>query len=149
MYKIGDILLIEDYPLPTQDKDKFFIVIGYNKDGFHMLSMTTSQLYFDVSLVKYGEIVDRELSGFCFPAGYVVGLNNFSFIKHTFISHRHSVREHDDKFLSNFRVQYKDHLKNKELGDLVYSFYKSEKVKRAYKPNLENVLDQLYKCSDN
>lgn len=149
MYKVGDILLIEDYPLPTKDKDKFFIVIGLNKDEFHLLSMTTSQLYFDTSLVKYGEIVDRELSGFCFPAGYVAGLNNFSFKKHTFISHRHSIREHDDKFISNLHVKYQDHLKNKELGDLVYSFYKSEKVKRSYKSCLENVLVELYNYSKN
>ena len=145
MYKVGDILLIEDYPLPTQNKDKFFIVIGQNKDEFHLLSMTTSQLYFDTSLVKYGEIVDRELSGFCFPAGYIVGLNNFSFKKHTFISHRHSVREHNDEFLSRFQVKYQYHLKNEELRDLIYSFYKSEKVKRAYKPLFENILFELHK----
>lgn len=144
MYKIGDILLIEDYPLPTQEKDKFFIVIGFHKDEFHLLTMTTSQLYFDLSLVQYGEIIDRELSGFCFPAGHIIGLNNFAFKKHTFISHRHSIREHSDEFLSHFHVKYQDHLRNKELGDLVYSFYKNEKVKRSYKPELEHILNELY-----
>lgn len=144
MYKVGDILLIEDYPLPTREKDKFFIVIGFNKGEFHLLAMTTSQLYFDISLVRYGEIKDRELSGFCFPAGHTIGVNNFSFKKHTFISHRYSIREHNDDFLAHFHVTYQDHLKNKELGDLIYSFYKNEKVKRTYKFELERILNELY-----
>lgn len=143
MYGIGDILLIKDYPLPTKDKDKYFIVIGNNRNKCQLLAMTTSQLYFDLKLVKYGEIVDRELSGFLFPADRVIGENNFFFKKHTFLSHRDNVREHDDNFLSRFSVEYKDHLKKEELGDLIYSFYKSEKVKRKYKPVLESILEDI------
>lgn len=145
MYNIGDILLIEDYPLPTEDKDKFFIVIGNLETGYQLLSITTSKLYFDVSLVKYGEIVDRELSGFCFPANHVIGVNNFYFKKNTFLSHRSSLKEHDNAFLARFNVRYIDHLKDNELGDLVYSFYKSEKTKRKYKPTLESVLEDIVK----
>ncbi|WP_065218450.1 MULTISPECIES: hypothetical protein [Butyricimonas] len=145
MYNIGDILLVENYPLPSEYKDKFFIVIGNMETGYQLLSMTTSQLYFDISLVKHGEIVDRELSGFCFPAGHVIGINNFCFNKHTFLSHRGSIREHDDNFLSKFNVVRVDHIKDDELEDLVYSFYKSEKVKRKYKPSLENVLENIIK----
>lgn len=143
MYRVGDVLLIKDYPLPTQDKDKFFIVIGDHGTTCHLLAITTSQLYFDINLVKYGEIVDRELSGFCFPAGHVIGENNFYFKKHTFLSHRDNVREHDDNFLVRFSIEYKDHLKRKELNDLIYSFYKSDKVKRKYKPILEKILENM------
>ncbi|MCM1170144.1 MAG: hypothetical protein NC324_09450 [Bacteroides sp.] len=89
-FPIGSILLVHDYHLPTT-KDKFFIVLGSEGNDLHLLSMTTSKIYFDDSLLKHGLIVDRDMSVYCFERGRKVGEKGFFFHKHTIISHRSNV----------------------------------------------------------
>jgi len=60
-YSTGAILLIKDYQLPTKVKDKFFIVIGESKNEYNLFSMTTSQIYFDESMIKHGIIIQCRL----------------------------------------------------------------------------------------
>ena len=39
--------------------------------------MTTSQIYFNESLIKHGVIKDRELSVYCFKAKRIIGEKTF------------------------------------------------------------------------
>ena len=140
-FEVGSILLVKDYPLPTKVKDKFFIVIGYSDAEICLLSMTTSQIYFDTSLIKHGLIVDRDMSLYCFEQGKVIGKNGFAFHKHTFISHRNNIHEFSLQKINFLNVEHKDCLTKQELTDLIYSIYKKSPPK--YKDVFEKILDEI------
>ena len=140
-FEIGSILLVKDYQLSTKVKDKFFIVIGHSEHETHLMSMTTSQIYFDVSLIKHGLIVDREMSVYCFEKGKVIGKNGFAFRKHTFVSHRNNIHGFSPEKINSLNVENIDCLIREELTDLIYSVYQKSPPK--YMHVFENILSKI------
>jgi hypothetical protein len=140
-FEVGSILLVKDYKLPTEIKDKFFIVIGKYENEINLLSMTTSQLYFDESLIKHGVIRDREMSVYCFEQNTVIGRKGFAFHKNTFIYHERSIHSFTTKKLNTLNIEYLDRLLKEEIIELIYSFYK--KTPSKFKKVFEKILVEL------
>ena len=141
-YPLGSILLIRDYQLPTKIKDKIFIVIGKNENKFNLLSMTTSQIYFDPTLIKHGVIKDREMSLYCFESGKIIGEKGFSFHKNTIVSHRSNIYRIDSEKIATLNIEILDILLKQEFINLIYSFYQSN-VPNKYKKLFEQILSML------
>jgi hypothetical protein len=143
-YPVGSIILIKKYKLPTEEKDKFFIVIEQDKDNFNLLSMTTSKFYFSTDLIKHG-VVNREsnASMYCFEKGKVIGENGFYFYKHTFVNHNNNIHEFSFEKLSKHDIELKGKLLMNELQDLVYSFYQYRGTSKKMKIKLESVLKKI------
>ena len=141
-YPLGSILLILDYQLPTTVKDKFFIIVGENKDEYNLLSMTTSQIYFDPALIKHGVIKDREMSLYCFEQGRIIGKDGFSFNKNTIISHRFNIHCFTKEKMAGLNILFQDVLLKEELENLIYSFYKSN-ISNRYKKIFEQILTEI------
>jgi len=144
-FDTGSILLIKDYKLPTTIKDKFFIVIGAESNEASLLSMTTTQVYFNTSLLKHGIIQDRNLSIYCFQKDKVIGENGFSFRKNTFVSHYSNIHRFENQKLSTLNVEYMDCLTKNEVLELVYSFYKYKGTKNKHKKLFEKIISDLTK----
>ena len=141
-FPLGAILLVLNYQLPTTVKDKFFIVIAENKDEYNLLSMTTSQIYFDPSLIKHGVIKDRDMSLYCFERGRIIGKNGFCFIKDTIISHRFNIHFFTKEKIAKLNIQCLDILLKEEIKDLLYSFYHSN-ISNKNKKVLEQILSEI------
>lgn len=148
MYPIGSILLAKNYKLPTAVKDKFFIVIATQEGYMSLLSMTTSKIYFDTSLVKHGIIRDRDVSVYCFKSGIVIGQNGFSFRKDTIVSHRSNIHQVSEEKLRIMDIEVMDFMIKDELINLIYSFYKYKYIDDKYKTILEDVLNNLCNSED-
>ncbi|GHT32945.1 hypothetical protein AGMMS49574_17560 [Bacteroidia bacterium] len=140
-FEIGSILFVKDYQLPTKIKNKFFIVIGISDGDILLLSMTTSQLYFDESLIKHGVIIDRDMSVYCFEQNRMIGRNGFAFRKNTFISHRANIHAFNSEKLDSLNIEYIDCLIKEEIIELIYSFYKRTPPK--YTTIFERILSML------
>ena len=142
-FEIGSILFVKDYQLPTSVKDKFFIVVAVTEQNITLMSMTTSQIYFDNSLIKHGIIEDRNLSVYCFPKNKVIGKNGFSFNKDTIISHRWNVHEFSAELFATLNIEYKDCLISEEIVNLIYSFYSYAGIPKKHKQLFEKILFEL------
>ncbi len=143
-FPLGSILLVRDYQLPTTRKDKFFIVIGETENEFSLLSMTTSQIYFDSSLIKHGIIKHGEMSVYCFECGRVIGQAGFSFRKNTIVSHRSNIHCFSKEKITKLDIEVLDILVKKELENLIYSFYRSN-IANRYKKIFEKILGDICK----
>jgi len=143
IYETGTILLIKNYQLPSKVKDKFFIVLGTIDNRTILLSMTTSQVYFDSSLIKHGIIRDRDISVYCFEKGRAIGKNGFSFHKNTFISQRSNILSFSLEKIDNLTIEYIDCLTKEETVNILYSFYKYEGTANKYKSFLEEILNNF------
>jgi hypothetical protein len=142
-FEVGSILIVRDYKLPTKIKDKFFIVIGKGENEITLLSMTTSQVYFDTSLIKHGEIIDRDMSIYCFEKHKVIGINGFAFHKNTFIYHKRSIHSFSAEKLNALSIECLDCLIKGEIIELIYSFYKKTPLK--FKGIFEKILFEISK----
>jgi len=140
IFETGAILLIKNYQLPTKVKDKFFIVLGTIDNRAILMSMTTSQVYFDSSLIKHGIIKDRDISVYCFEKGRVIGKNGFCFHKNTFVSQRSNIFSLGIERINTLAIEYIDCLIKEEMANLLYCFYKYEGTAKKYKVFLEEVL---------
>ena len=147
-FEIGSIILVRNYPLPTKVSDKFFIVIGIRDDSFTLLSMTTSQIYFDISLLKEGIITENDVSIYCFLKGQIIGKEGFCFRKNTFISHRNNISQFHTEKLKSFDVELMDVLIKSQIVSLLYSFYIYKGTKNKNKLIIENLLYELTKDSE-
>jgi hypothetical protein len=146
IYPLGTILLIKRYKLPTEEKDKFFIVISHNGDEYNLMSMTTSQFYFSESIIQHGVINrDSGASMYCFFKNKVIGQNGFYFRKHTFINHNSNILKFSFETLSKYTIENMDCLTDDELEDLIYSFYEYKGTPKKYKEELENILREICK----
>lgn len=146
IYPLGSIILIKGYKLPTEEKDKFFIVIDKKENEYNLLSMTTSQFYFSEDIIQHGVInKDTGASMYCFPKDQVIGFNGFAFSKHTFINHNSNIHKFSFELLGNYTVEVKDTLINKEFEDLVYSFYQYKGTPQKHKAILEAILKDICK----
>ena len=141
-YPLGSILLVRDYLLPTTVKDKYFIVIGINENEYNLLSMTTSQIYFDPALIRHGIIKDRDMSVYCFECGRVIGKNGFSFHKHTIVSHRSNIHIFTIEKITKLKIEMQDILLKEELENLIYSFYRAN-IPNKYKNMFEQTLSLI------
>jgi hypothetical protein len=143
-YPIGSILLIKKYKLPTEEKDKFFIVIEQEGDINNLLSITTSKFYFLPNLIKHGVInQDSDASMYCFEKDKVIGENEFSFEKHTFINHNSNIHKFNSEILARYSIEIKDKLLLNEFQNLVYSFYRYRGTPKKIKILLENILKKI------
>ncbi|GHT66197.1 hypothetical protein AGMMS50239_27280 [Bacteroidia bacterium] len=140
-FEVGSILLVRDYKLPTKIKDKFFIVIGKGENEISLLSMTSSQIYFDSALIKHGVITYRDMSLYCFEKDRVIGVNGFSFRKNTFISHRMNIHIFTSEKIKLLNIEYVDCLIKEEIIELIYSFYK--KTPSKFKGIFEKILSGI------
>ena len=143
MFELGSILLVKNYQLPTKVKDKFFIVIGIENEQITLMSMTTSQIYFDPSLIKHGTIKDRDMSIYCFIEKKVIGKNGFFFRQNTFISHRSNIFSFSIEKIKSLTIEYMDCLTKEEAIDLIYSFYSYAGIPKRYKSIFEKILHKL------
>jgi len=139
-YPLGSILLVRNYQLPTTVKDKFFIVIGRKESEYDLLSMTTSQIYFDPMLIRHGVIKDREMSIYCFECGRVIGKNGFFFHKNTIVSHRSNIHIFTMEKIAKLDIELQDVLLKEEFENLIYSFYRSN-ISNKYKQMFEQILN--------
>ena len=143
MFELGSILLVKNYPLPTKVKDKFFIVIGIADKQITLMSMTTSQVYFDSALIKHGIIKDRDMSLYCFIEKRIIGENGFYFRQNTFISHRLNILHFSVEKIKSLNIEYMDCLTKEEIINLMYSFYTYIGTPKKYKSFFEKILHQL------
>lgn len=145
-YPPGSIILVKGYKLPTEEKDKFFIVIDQKGDDYNLLSMTTSQFYFPESIITHG-VINRNsgASMYCFKKGQVIGVNGFSFRKHTFINHNGNIHQFSFELLGSYPVEVMDMLTDNEFQNLIYSFYRYKGTSRKYKTILEAILSRICK----
>jgi hypothetical protein len=141
-YPLGSILLVRDYHLPTITKDKFFIVLCENKNEINLLSMTTSQIYFDPALIKHGVIKNREMSVYCFEADRKIGENGFAFWKNTIVSHRNNIHCFTVEKIAGLNIEILDILMKEELANLIYSFYQSN-ISNKHKKMFELILSEI------
>ncbi|MDR0865055.1 MAG: hypothetical protein LBO74_09015 [Candidatus Symbiothrix sp.] len=143
IYEVGTILLVRDYQLPTKVKDKFFIVIGLIDNQLMIMSMTTSQVYFNPALIKAGVIKERDMSIYCFLKDCVIGQNGFAFHKNTFVSHRSNVLPFSFEKMASLNIEYLDCLTKEETINLIYSFYTYIGTSKRYKKLFEKILEKL------
>ena len=146
-FPLGSILLVADYQLPTTKKDKFFIVIVESKDEYNLLSMTTSQIYFDTALIKHGVIKDRNMSLYCFEHDRIIGKNGFSFRKDTIVSHRSNIHCFTKEKIAKLDIRFQDVLLKKEFENLIYSFYQSD-ISNKHKKMFEQILSEIMNCNN-
>ena len=143
-YPIGSILLIKQYKLPTEEKDKFFIVIEQDGDINNLLSMTTSKFHFSTNLIKHGIVSQGSgASMYCFEKDRIIGEKGFYFSKHTFINHNSNIHEFSFDKLSQYKIDIKDTLLLEELQNLIYSFYQYKGTPKKMKIKLENILSKI------
>lgn len=142
-FEVGNILLFRNFKLPLETKDKFFIVLDQKEDEYTLMSMTTSKQYIHDEKLKHGMIEDGDVVVYCFMKDVLVGENGFSFRKNTFVSTRSNTHIFTGFFLAEAQVDVLDVLKQEELVNLVYCFYKSKHTPRKYKKIFECVLTRL------
>ncbi|MDR1883496.1 MAG: hypothetical protein LBR26_12060 [Prevotella sp.] len=145
-YPPGSIILVKGYKLPTEEKDKFFIVMDQKEDEYNLLSMTTSRFYFSEDIIKHGVINEGSgASMYCFEKDRVIGVDGFAFRKHTFINHNGNIHRFSFELLSGYPVELMDTLTDNELQNLIYSFYRYKGIPKKYKTVLETVLNSICK----
>lgn len=145
LFEVGSILLIKDFILPSEIKDKFFLVLDRQEDEYALLSMTTSQQYIHDEKLKHGTIEDGDVVVYCFLKDVQVGVNGFAFRKNTFVSTRSNTHIFMTSVFDQLNVELKDTLLRNELTDLVYCFYKSKHTPRKYKKIFESRLNDMIK----
>lgn len=141
-FEVGSIILIKNYPLSSEIKDKFFIVLSKTEKELNLLAMTTSQIYFNAP-IKHGKIIEGDASFFCFEKRKIIGKNGFSFKQDTIISNRTNIHAFTNERLEKHEIEYKDCLIDKEFIDLIYSFYSYKGIPKKYKEIFEKMLDRL------
>lgn len=95
-WKPGLILRIKDYKFEDDNtsRDKYIIVLCTNETGLYLIhSLTTSQNNISVPGFQYGCSVYNNIPYYFFPKEQVIGDQNFSFEKDTFIFFRSNVRK--------------------------------------------------------
>lgn len=142
-FEVGDILLVKNFKLPSEVKDKFFVVLDRKGDDYAILSMTTSQQYICDEKIQHGIIADGDVVVYCFLKHKQIGINGFSFRKNTFVSTRSNTHVFAASLLEELEVEFKDTLLSNELIDLLYCFYKSKHTARKYKKIFESRLNDL------
>jgi hypothetical protein len=143
IYPIGTILLVKDYQYYGGIKDKFFIVLSESDGSHNLMAITTSQPYLNQDQIKHGNILDRDMSIYCFEANKIIGKSGFAFPKNTFVTHRNNEHKWNSERFSQNNVIVKDELIFEELNNLVYSFYTSKLTSKGLKKELEVVLERI------
>lgn len=95
-WKPGLILRIKDYKFEDDNskRDKYSIVLyTNNSQAFLIHSLTTSRNNLGVSGLNYGCSVHNNLPYYFFPSRQIIGDQNFSFDKDTFIFFNNNVRK--------------------------------------------------------
>lgn len=143
--KEGSVVHIENYKLPEQVKNKFFIVLFESKSDIWLLSMTTSKKYVSEDLIKHGRIIDRDFEYYCFKANHQICTNEYSFPKDTFVKiNRDNVLSFTKENLDDFSFTIKGVLTREELIELLYAFYVSDKTINRIKNQIEPILFRLH-----
>jgi len=127
-------------------RDKYTIVLHSNpKEAVLIHSLTTSQNKLSVPEIHYGcSMYNNRFPYFFFPAGNVIGDQNFSFSKNTFIFFANNIRrEPVEKFEKAakeiFGMTYLGKLLPEELKRIIKCALKSKLITR----DIESVLIEL------
>lgn len=95
-WKPGLIVRIKDYKFEDDNstRDKYLIVLFTNQHEAYLIhSLTTSRNNPGITGLNYGCSTHNRLPYFYFPAGQIIGDENFSFDKETFIFFSNNVRK--------------------------------------------------------
>ncbi|MES2331801.1 MAG: hypothetical protein V4539_19495 [Bacteroidota bacterium] len=132
-WKPGLILRIKDYKFEDDNssKDKYAIVLyADDKKAYIIHSLTTSQNNRNMPALQYGCSVHHSTPYYFIPRGQVIGNENFSFEKDTFIFFRNNVRK---ELVSKFEAA-----SQKLFGLLLLGVLSNEELKRIIKCALKS-----------
>jgi hypothetical protein len=134
-WKPGLILRIKDYKFEDDNstRDKYAIVL-YTKDkeAYLIHSLTTTQNNFSVAALHYGcSVHNYHLPYYYIPKNQIIGDQNFSFDKDTFIFFNNNVRK---ELFSKFDAAAKKSL----FGIIVLGLLANEELKRILKCALKS-----------
>jgi len=134
-WKPGLILRIKDYNFEDDNsiRDKYTIVLyTNNKEAYLIHSLTTTQNNLSVSGLKYGCSVHKNfLPYYFFPKGQIIGDENFSFEKDTFIFFSSNVRK---ETFSKFQAAEKKSI----FGVITLGVLSNDELKRILKCALKS-----------
>ena len=134
-WKPGLILRIKDYIFDDDksSRDKYSIVLHTNNKEVYLIhSLTTTQNTLSVSALKYGCSVHKSyLPYYYFPKEQIIGDQNFSFNKDTFIFFGNNVRKEP---FSKFETAAKKSL----FGLITHGLLTSDELKRILKCALKS-----------
>jgi hypothetical protein len=145
----GHLLLIEDYQFLDGNgyKDKFLIVVSRNDESAYIIhTLTTSQNKLNLPSSNFGCLVAGNIPYFFIQKDIVLGENNFSFEKDTFIFFRDNVRKEN---LSSFlkykksNIILKEKLPNSFLKRLLKCMLKSNFINLNIENELKEIKDSL------
>lgn len=133
-WKPGLILRIKDYKFEDANsrRDKYSIVLyANNKFAYLIHSLTTSQNNLKVEAANYGCSVHKNfMPYYFFPANQIIGSNNYSFEKDTYIFFQSNIRKES---ISKFEKAEKILFGLIDLGTL-----NNEELKRVIKCALKS-----------
>jgi len=140
MYAIGSIICIRHFLENKPDGDKLFIVMGCIDGTLNLMAITTSKMYFDKALFKYGVIRDRANSFYGIPAHRVIGKNGWSFNLDTVFSLQSKLIRFNADRLSQYDIDVYDVLKDEEFQELLRFYLTQSAI--GDKKYLESLLVQ-------
>lgn len=132
-WKPGLILRIKDYKFEDDhsSKDKYAIVLYADANKAYIIhSLTTSQNNRNMPALQYGCSVHHAIPYYFIPQGQVIGNENFSFEKDTFIFFSNNVRK---ELISKFEAASR-----KLFGLLPLGVLSNEELKRIIKCALKS-----------
>ena len=150
-WKSGLILRIKNYKFEDDNstRDKYAIVLYSNDQELYLIhSLTTSQNNLAMPTTNYGCSVHNKIPYYFIPQGQVIGDQQFSFDKDTFIFFRSNVRkELHSKFeqasKTLFGVVELGQLTNEELKRIIKCALKSRFIPQDIESELTKFKDSL------
>lgn len=134
-WKPGLILRIKDYTFDDDNstRDKYSIVLYTNNNQVYLIhSLTTTQNNLSVSTLKYGCCMHKSyLPYYYFPKEQIIGDQNFSFEKDTFIFFGNNVRKEPFS-------KFEEAAKRSFFGMITLGILTNEELKRILKCALKS-----------
>jgi hypothetical protein len=142
---VGDLIHIENYQLPSEVKNKYFIVLYRNNEESIVVAMTTSKVYIREEFKIPGIIKTDSQHLYFIPKNKIIGRNGFYFKKDTFILTFNNAFNTDIELLKSTysEIEIKCKLLDSEFLEIIYCFYKSPYVSKRHKRMLEPIIEDL------
>lgn len=141
MFEVGDIICVRDFLKGRKPNgDKLFVVLGKTDDR-NLNVISTSQIYFDETLIKDGKITDGVSSFYCMPKGKIVGMHGFQFKKDTIFSMQSNIITFNNEKYEQYKIDVMDRLFPQRTRDLLRFFL--EQPQNKYKNILQEALNEL------
>ena len=145
----GHLILIEDYQFQDGNgsKDKFLIVLNRNDEFAYIIhTLTTSQNKLSLPSDNFGCLVAGNIPYFFIQKNTVLGENQFSFDKDTFIFFRNNVRKENLVSFIKYdqsNIILKEKLSKLFLKRLLKCMLKSDFIDLNIENELIKIKDQL------